>query len=103
MGNTSFEDWFGNHVLLYEDVLDHALAKHPEFAHWIDQIGHILANPDELRASSSDPRVVLYYQHRLDIYSGKWLVVVVKRLERHYISTFYITNRIKSGVILWKK
>ncbi len=37
------------------------------------------------------------------VLNGKWLVVVVKRIDRHFISTFYATDQIKSGEILWKK
>lgn len=103
MGESAFWDRFGNRVLLYDDVREHALAKHPEFRPWLNRIERVLADPEEVRVSSSDPRVVLYYQLDPEVYGGKWLVVVVKRLEQHFVSTFYITNQVKAGDVLWRR
>ena len=103
MGEASFLDRFGNHVILHREVQDHALTKHPEMIPWLGRIGSVLADPDEIRFSSSDERVVLYYQFDPGVYGGKWLVVVVKRLEQHFVSTFYLTNRPKVGEVLWKR
>ncbi len=70
-----FMDCFENRISLYQEVLEHAIAKHPEASSFVDRIGDILGDPDEIRVSNSDPRVVLYYQHRQEIYGGKgwWL------------------------------
>ena len=38
----------------------------------------------------------------MSIYGGKNMCVVV-RLDEYTIATAYITDRIKSGVIIWKK
>ena len=96
-----YVDVFGNDVVLTGTVREAVLAKHPEVAAFIDRIGAVLLSPDEVRRSVSDTRVVLYYQFRDEVLGGKWAVVVVKRLERQFVSTVYATDKVKSGDVIW--
>ncbi len=98
-----FIDVFDNEVVLTGAVRAAILAKHPEVAEFIDQVGDVLLTPDEIRQSLSDNRVVLYYQFKDQVLDGKWIVVVVKRIDRHFISTIYATDTIKSGNVIWTK
>jgi hypothetical protein len=49
-----------------------------------------------------DERSILYYRFDDTVLGGKWVVVVVKRVDRHFISTLYPTDQIKSGDLIWK-
>ncbi len=98
-----YVDVFGNEIVLSDKVRDLILRKHPETADFIDQIGVVLREPDEIRQSTRDERTALYYRYASEILNGKWLVVVVKRIDRHFISTVYATNKIKAGEVLWVK
>ncbi len=102
-GEQVYTDVFGSAVVLTGTVRTAILAKHPEVSGFIDQVGEVLRMPDEVRQSVSDNRVVLYYQFRDRVLGGKWIVVVVKRTERHFISTIYATDKIKSGDVIWTK
>ena len=79
------------------------LLKHPEVEFIIDRLPDVLAQPDEIRRSVTDGRAVLYYSLQKDVLRGKWIVVVVKRIDRNFISTIYVTDKIKAGEIVWKK
>ena len=89
--------------MLVDSVRDTVLSKHPESADFIDRLGDVLANPDEVRQSVRDERSVLYYRFEDDVLDGKWVVVVVKRIDRNFVSTLYATDRIKSGEVIWTK
>lgn len=45
----------------------------------------------------------MVYRFEAEILNGKWVVVVVKQIDRNYVSTIYVTDRIKSGEVLWKR
>lgn len=98
-----YTDIFGNDVVLTDSVRAAILAKHPEVAAFIDRLGAVLRSPDEVRQSVSDTRVVLYYQFRDEVLGGKWIAVVVKRVDRHFVSTVYATDKVKSGDVIWTK
>lgn len=96
-------DVFGGQVVLTESVQAVILAKHPEVSEFIGLVGSVLQSPDEVRRSVSDARVVLYYRYAEEVLDGKWIVVVIKRADRNFVSTIYATDRIKAGDVLWKK
>jgi len=79
------------------------LRKHPEVEEFIDQIALVVAEPDEVRRSIRDERSVLYYRYDADLLNGKWIVVVVKRIDRNFVSTMYATDQIKSGEVIWNR
>lgn len=103
MSETVYTDVFGSEVVLTETVRATILMKHPEAVDFIDRISDALQTPDEIRQSVSDNRVALYYRYEDEVLDGKWVVVVVKRVERLFISTIYATDKIKSGEIIWKR
>ncbi|MBM3934655.1 MAG: DUF4258 domain-containing protein [SAR202 cluster bacterium] len=75
--------------------------KHRSMANALEQVRLTLATPDEIRRSSSDPTVVLFYKaasvHR-------WTCAVVKTLNGDgFLITAYSTEAIKEGVVIWKR
>ena len=103
MNQTSYKDVFGDEIILVDSVRAMILMKHPETVDFIDQIDRVLAQPDEVHQSVRDKRSILYYRFEDGILKGKWVVVVVKRIDQNFISTIYATDQIKSGETLWKK
>lgn len=103
MSEQVFTDFFGDEIVLAESVRQMILLKHPEAVDFIDHLDHVLADPDEIRRSVRDERVVLDYRFETDVLKGKWVVVVVKRIDRNFISTVYATDQVKSGEVLWKR
>jgi hypothetical protein len=103
MSEQVYTDVFDAEVVLTDAVRAVILTKHPEVAGFIENIGDVLLTPDELRRSIRDERQVLYYRYEENVLSGKWVVVVVKRIDRNFVSTIYATDRIKSGEVIWTK
>jgi hypothetical protein len=103
VGEQVFADIFGGEVVLASSVRATILRKHPETVDFIDQLDRVLADPDEVRRSVRDERSVLYYRFEAAVLKGKWLVVVVKRIDRNFVSTVYATDQIKSGEVIWTK
>ena len=103
MDEQIYVDVFDEEVVLTATVHEIILTKHPEVTDFIEQIDNVLREPDTVRRSIRDERVVLYYRYEADLFVGKWIVVVVKRIDRNYVSTIYVTDRIKSGEVLWTK
>jgi hypothetical protein len=89
--------------VLADSVRQTILSKHPEAADFINRLGDVLAEPDDVRQSVRDERSVLYYRFEDDVLDGKWVVVVVKRIDRNFVSTLYATDQIKSGEVIWTK
>ena len=103
MGEQAYPDVFDQATILTDAVKAVILSKHPEVSDFFQLIPMVLRTPDEVRQSMSDPRTVLYYRYEASVLYGKWIVVVVKRTERNFVSTIYATDKIKSGDVLWKK
>ena len=74
--------------------------KHPEIAGKESEVKNCLSDPVEIRISSEDPDVYLYY-----LPWGKYFIcVVVRHLNGDgFIITSYITDKIKEGEIICKK
>lgn len=62
-----------------------------------------LAEPDYVKRSSSDKKVLLYYRFVRGIFQGKHVLVVVKTDDRNFVVTAYITDRIKKGEEVWRR
>lgn len=103
MSEQVYTDVFDAEVVLTDTVRTVIMTKHPEVADFIDHISDVLRTPDEVRQSIRDERQVLYYRYEEDVLSGKRVVVVVKRIDRNFVSTVYATDRIKSGEVIWTK
>jgi|ERR1017187_79839 hypothetical protein len=73
--------------------------KHPEVEGLEENIKQTLINPLEIKRSSSDKDIYLYYSN----YKIYFLCVVVKHSNGNgFIITSYITSKIKKGDIVWK-
>lgn len=69
----------------------------------MDRLPQVLADPDEVRRSVRRTDTVLYYRYDPTVFGGKWLVAVVKLADRAFLGTYYVTDRIKSGELMWTK
>ena len=74
--------------------------KHPEIDGKETEVKNCLANPIEIRRSSEDVDVYLYYSPYMQYY----ICVVARHLNgAGFIITAYITDKIKEGEVVWKK
>ncbi|MBI4687581.1 MAG: DUF4258 domain-containing protein [Nitrospirae bacterium] len=74
--------------------------KHPEIEGKESEVQKCLSEPIEIRKSSEDPNVYLYYSSYIKYY----ICVVVRHLNGDgFIITAYITDKIKEGESIWKR
>ncbi len=75
--------------------------KHPVMQGCEDDVKEALQNPSEIRMSSKDPRVYLFYKpERL----GRWVCAVAKRLNGEgFLITTYPTDGVKEGRRVWPR
>lgn len=74
--------------------------KHPYMAGRDNTVIDVLRDPDEIRKSSVDPPVYLYYRRVGRLYC------VVARHRTHsegFLITAYPADKVKEGEIVWKK
>jgi len=77
------------------------IIKHPDMADLEDLVQQALAAPDEVRRSSRDEGVLLFYLARK---KRRWVVAVARRLnEDGFLITAYQTDAIKEGFSLWHR
>jgi len=77
-----------------------AKIKHPEIEGKEEDVRMCLSQPVEIRRSSEDADVYLYYLP----YKKYHICVVVRHLNGDgFIITAYITDKIKEGVTIWRK
>ncbi|MBD1875853.1 hypothetical protein H6F75_20425 [Nodosilinea sp. FACHB-131] len=77
------------------------IIKHPDIADLEGLVQQVLYNPDEVRQSSRDESVLLFY---LLSKPQRWVVAVARRLNGEgFLSIAYQTDAIKEGVVLWHK
>lgn len=64
-----------------------------------------IASPEVVVRSNTDDTVLLYYrQETTHEFGEKLLCVVIKHLpENSFVITAYLTDKIKTGELLWKK
>lgn len=77
------------------------IIKHPDIEEFEELIQLALAAPDEVRRSSRDAEVLLFYRvHREE----RWVVAVARRLNGDgFLITAYQTDAIKEGEKVWLK
>ena len=84
-----------------EEYWDKLIVKHPDIADLEIEIQQALASPNEIRRSSRDPNVLLFY---LVLKERRWVVAVARRLNGDgFLITAYQTDAIKEGETLWHK
>lgn len=100
------QDCFGKTVRLAAERLEH-IREHPEMLGLESEISKVLANPELVVESRTDSFVKLFYDfYSQTIVGGKWLCVVVKYSNEPpdaFVVTAYLTNKPKTGTILWQK
>ena len=99
----TFVDVAGQSIFLDSNIKQIILSKHPEVSKFIGRVADVLREPDLIKKSRISQRTKLYYRFFDDIFNGKYMVVVVKQVERNFVSTIYVTDKIKEGEVLWQK
>ncbi len=74
--------------------------KHPVMRDKLDEVKQALSNPDEIRKSSKDQNVFLFYRGE----HPRWIVAVAKKEDGFgFLITTYPADVIKVGEVVWKK
>lgn len=92
-----FKTNLGKSVELTPERKKHIFLFHPDLKPYFGKVKDVLLEPNEVRISKSDPKVLLFYKHFDNILGGKYITVIVKTNGRWFILTSYLTNRILSG------
>ena len=84
-----------------ESYWQRLIIKHPDIENLKDLVQQALISPDQVRRSSRDPDVLLFYLARQE---KRWVVAVVRRLNGNgFLITTYQTDAIKEGEIIWRR
>ena len=84
-----------------ESYWQRLIVKHPDIEDLEELVQQALAAPDEIRQSSRDAEVLLFYLSRRE---KRWVVAVARRLNGNgFLITAYQTNAIKEGETVWRK
>jgi hypothetical protein len=84
-----------------EEYWQKLIVKHPDIADLEAEVRQALNSPDEIRRSSRDPNLLLFY---LTLKEKRWVVAVARRLNGDgFLITAYQTDAIKEGETLWRK
>ncbi|GEA27102.1 hypothetical protein MiAbW_01662 [Microcystis aeruginosa NIES-4325] len=84
-----------------EEYWQKLIVKHPDIADLEAEVRQALNSPDEIRRSSRDPNLLLFY---LTLKEKRWVVAVARRLNGDgFLITAYQTDAIKEGETLWHR
>jgi len=84
-----------------EDYWQRLIIKHPDIEELEDFVQLALSAPDEVRRSSQDAGLLLFYRVRRE---ERWVVAVARRLNGDgFLITAYQTDAIKEGETVWLK
>jgi hypothetical protein len=84
-----------------ENYWQRMIIKHPDIADLEALVQQALATPDEIRRSSRDQGVLLFYLARSE---KRWVVAVARRLNGDgFLITAYQTDAIKEGESIWHR
>lgn len=83
-------------VNLTSDRRKHIITRHPIMENYLKNLRSVLEYPKEIHYSGRTNEVLLFYRHFDNIESGKYIVVVVNKIEKQ-VKTSYLSNRIKFG------
>ena len=105
MNGVILTDYLGRKVRFTTERRQHILKYHPEMREWVARVREVLAQPDRVVRSRSDPETELFYVWQTQTRVGpKYLcVVVVVKDSDAFILTAYLTDIIKKGAVLWPK
>jgi len=74
----------------------HIIQNHPIMEDYLKNLRRVLEKPDQIRYSTYNQNVLLFYRYFDKIENGKYIVVVVGKL-KGLVRTAYLTHRIKTG------
>ena len=99
-----FTDYAGRTIRLTDERRAH-LLEHPEMIELEPMLSQAIALPDVVIRSRTDDTVQLYYRDAAtEAFGDKLLCVVIKHLpDDAFVITAYLTDKIKTGEVLWKK
>lgn len=84
-----------------ESYWQRLITRHPDIAELEALVQQALAAPDEIRRSSRDDAVLLFYLARSE---KRWVVAVARRLNGDgFLITAYQTDTIKEGESIWHR
>jgi hypothetical protein len=84
-----------------EEYWQRLIIKHPDIEELEDFVRLAISTPDEVRRSSRDAAVLLFYRVRQE---ERWVVAVARRLNGDgFLITVYQTDAIKEGERVWLK
>ncbi|NJN89630.1 MAG: hypothetical protein HC840_23515 [Leptolyngbyaceae cyanobacterium RM2_2_4] len=84
-----------------ESYWQRLITKHPDIEDLEELVQQALASPDEVRRSSRDEGVLLFYLVRSE---KRWVVAVTRRLNGDgFLITAYQTDAIKEGESVWHR
>ena len=98
-----FKSKIGKIIELTQERKDHILEFHPDLKVHFSKIPKVLEDPDQIRKSKHDPKVLLFYKYFANIKGGKYLAVVVKINKRNFILTSYLTDKTITGKKIYEK
>jgi hypothetical protein len=84
-----------------ESYWQRLILKHPDIADLEELVQQAILGPDEIRRSSQDDGVLLFYLIRAE---NRWVVAVARRLNGDgFLITAYQTDAIKEGEAIWHR
>jgi len=88
-----------------EDYWSRVIAKHPDIEDLENFVRLALSEPEQVRCSSRDPAVLLFYRlYQQEKRQERWVVAVARRLNGDgFLITAYQTDAIKEGETIWLK
>ena len=98
---TVFIDVFGHRLRLDSSHRKHIVADHPEMQPYVSRLAEVFRSPEWVKRSRRDPHVSLYYRFYADVLGGKYLLGIAKISARSVVLTYYVTDTIKHGELLW--
>ncbi len=90
----------GIKIRVTEERWDYIVTvKHPSMHNKISDILQMISDPIQIRRSKRDPTIYLYYG-KTDLF----ICAVCKHLDGEgFLITAYMTDKIKTGEVVWKK
>lgn len=98
-----YKSFLGKKIELTAERKKHILLYHPDMEPYFANLKVILLEPDEIRVSKSDPKVLSFYKYFDTIFNGKYIAVTIKTNDRWFVLTAYLTKRKLSGEIYEQK
>jgi hypothetical protein len=104
MASRRYRDYLGRLVVLTTEREKHILL-HPEMRPWLKSLGTVLASPERVIRSKSDPSAELFYVWKTRTKVGPKYVcaVCIFKPKSAFVVTAYLTDRVKGGVTLWPR